>query len=102
MPRVKSTLEFPDYQKVFADVQRLGPLTQAYGEHVAAKMGWRHPNGDKLAYTTRRTRGADFLHRLLFREETTITDVARAVWRFHLDKFVAAETSHVRPYREFK
>ena len=93
MPRVPAT-DAPDFQAVVRDVKRFGPLTQAYGEHLAQKMGMRMSNTDPMPYTTRRSRGSDFLRSLVFRGEATETDVARAVWKFHLDRSQAAEMAH--------
>lgn len=101
MPRVQAKVEYPDFQKVVADVKRFGPLTEQYAETVAAQQGWRRPTGDRLDYNTRRDRGTQYLHGLIFRGEATETDVARAVWRFHLDRAQAAEMAHVTPYRDY-
>lgn len=102
MPRIPANTTLPDYQEVERDVKRFGPMTRQYAESVAVKMGWRHPNGDKLAYNTRRSRGVDYLHGLLFRGEATVTEVARKVYSFHLDRAQAAELADVTPFYGYK
>ena len=102
MPRVQGHPSAPGYQEVLADVERLGPLTRAFAESLAAKMDLRRPTGEKLPYAVRRSRGADYLHALLFRGAIGVADVARAVHQYHTDRAQAQEQADVTPFYGYK
>ena len=102
MPRVQGNTTAPGYQEVLADVERLGPLTRQFAESLAAKMDFRRPNGNKLPYAVRQSRGTDYIHSLLYRGAIGVADVARAVHQYHTDRAQAQEQADVTPFYGYK
>lgn len=102
MPRVQSTSTPPTYEQVREDVKRHGPLTAAYAETVARKMGLRHSSGDLLQYKSRRDRGGHFLRGLVATGKLAEDDLVAAVAQFAADKATEAERATILPHFDYR
>lgn len=102
MPRVQATTSAPTYEEVRQDVQRHGPLTAAYAETVARKMGLRTAAGVPLPYTSRRDRGGHFLRGLVATGKVAEDDLVAAVAQFAADKSTEAERANMTPFYGYK
>ena len=100
--RAPATTPAPTFEQVQADVRRRGPLTQAYGEVQARKLGLRRPAGEQLPYSVRRSRGTDFIASSVASGRITEDDLVQAVMQFAQDRAQTASMADITPFYGYK
>ena len=96
MPRVQATTSAPTFEQARADVRTGGPMTAAYGEVMARRLGV------DVSYTARRDRGVHFLRGLVASGKLAEDDLVAAVAQFAADKATTAERAGILPHFDYK